>query len=89
MKLTWQRGIQDTRAIFISADGRPIGYLRGDHLSPDDQERLARILCAGEELLNVCELLLDIVRIQNGNLHDDLNHIQQRACDVIQGVKGK
>jgi hypothetical protein len=42
-----------------------------------------------EDLVIVCERLLEIVKLQNGNLHEDINAIQSEALTAIAKARGE
>lgn len=52
-------------------------------------EANARLIAAAPELLQSCIDLLAIVRVQNGNLHDDINAVQTVALAAIEKAEGR
>lgn len=54
-----------------------------------DAERYANLFASAPELLEALEQTTAIVRLQNGNLHDDTNQIIAQAEAAIARAKGE
>lgn len=54
----------------------------------EDPEDVALVVLA-PELAEALKLCLAIVALQNGNLHDDINQIQDKARSVLARLEGK
>jgi hypothetical protein len=54
----------------------------------EQQDANAHLIAAAPDLLASCVTLLGIVRLQNGNLHDDVNEIQRKAEAAIAKAEG-